>query len=238
MADLQQRMETLVRAVLATSRWIRRRRHLAGDGETRTSPTETKVVFPDDADPPIRQRSIRRCLYARRCRSLFRAAASTQPGDRQRRRAGPLPATTRALNRACRRRHCSSMAASCRISRSKPSTITRLRCRWRRRSASSWNTTTAAMRSAAAGSVRCDFQFGRHCLDYDFLHRNPEYRLLVQWIPCKQYNWLDFSMSDETKAGLFREVPRRAITFLRGFDWEAYKAYRQRLHTARQLLGG
>lgn len=82
------------------------------------------------------------------------------------------------------------------------------------------------------------FNSARHCLDYDFLHRNPEYRLLVQWIPCKQYNWLDFSMSDETKAGLFREGAERAITFLQGFDWEAYKAYRQRLHTARQLLGG
>lgn len=82
------------------------------------------------------------------------------------------------------------------------------------------------------------FNSARHCLDYDFLHRNPEYKLLVQWIPCKQYNWLDFSMSNETKAGLFREGAERAIEFLQGFDWEGYKAFRQRQHAARQLIAG
>lgn len=81
------------------------------------------------------------------------------------------------------------------------------------------------------------FNSARHCLDYDFLQRNPEYRLLVQWIPCTQYNWLDFSMSDDTKAGLFREGAEKAIEFLQRFDWQGYKAYRQQQNAARRLLG-
>lgn len=81
------------------------------------------------------------------------------------------------------------------------------------------------------------FDSARHCLDYDFLQRNPEYRLLVQWIPCTQYNWLDFSMNDDTKAGLFREGAEKAIEFLQRFDWQGYKAYRQQQNAARRMLG-
>ncbi|MBZ0092590.1 MAG: patatin-like phospholipase family protein [Sulfuricellaceae bacterium] len=75
----------------------------------------------------------------------------------------------------------------------------------------------------------------RHCLDYDFLHRNPEYKRLVQWIPCQGYNWLDFNMSDEHKAGLFKEGASRAAEFLEGFDWAGYKAIRAKLAEARAL---
>lgn len=82
------------------------------------------------------------------------------------------------------------------------------------------------------------FNSARHCLDYDFLHRNPEYKFLVQWIPCQGYNWLDFNMSDKSKAGLFREGARKAIEFLDRFDWEAYKKYREQINKARELAEG
>lgn len=70
------------------------------------------------------------------------------------------------------------------------------------------------------------FNSARHCLDYDFLHRNPDYQHLIQWIPCQSYNWLDFNMEDEQKAGLFREGALQAVNFLQTFDWQAYKKIR------------
>ncbi|MEN9456998.1 MAG: hypothetical protein RL210_2517 [Pseudomonadota bacterium] len=82
------------------------------------------------------------------------------------------------------------------------------------------------------------FNSARHCLDYDFVRRNPEYSQLVQHIPCASYNWLDFNMSEDSKRGLFREGAERAITFLQGFDWQKYKNYRQQLHAATRLVYG
>jgi len=79
------------------------------------------------------------------------------------------------------------------------------------------------------------FNSARHCLDYDFLHRNPEYKLLVQWIPCQKYNWLDFNMSDEHKAGLFKEGAVKAIEFLNRFDWAEYKAFRAKINETHGL---
>ena len=82
------------------------------------------------------------------------------------------------------------------------------------------------------------FNSARHCLDYDFVRRNPEYSQLVQHIPCTRYNWLDFNMSEDSKRGLFREGAERAIAFLQGFDWQKYKDYRQQLHAAKRMLNG
>lgn len=79
------------------------------------------------------------------------------------------------------------------------------------------------------GLLGAIFNSARHCLDYDFLHRNPDYRHLVQWIPCQGYNWLDFDMSLQNKIGLFREGAIKAIEFLEAFDWAAYKQVRARL---------
>lgn len=70
------------------------------------------------------------------------------------------------------------------------------------------------------------FNSARHCLDYDFLKRNPEYRRLMQFIPCQKYNWLDFDMRDADKAGLFKEGALKAIEFLDTFDWQGYKEMR------------
>ena len=74
------------------------------------------------------------------------------------------------------------------------------------------------------------FNSARHCLDYDFIHRNPDYKHLLQWIPCQGYNWLDFNMSDEHKKGLFVEGAMKALEFLDRFDWKAYKKLRAQLN--------
>lgn len=71
------------------------------------------------------------------------------------------------------------------------------------------------------------FNSARHTLDYDFLHHNPDYCKLVTWIPAKGYDWLDFSMSDQDKAGLFLEGANCAAEFLRQFDWDCYKNIRK-----------
>lgn len=76
------------------------------------------------------------------------------------------------------------------------------------------------------------FNSARHCLDYDFIHRNPDYTKLVQWIPCQGYNWLDFNMSDDKKAGLFKEGALKAFDFLEAFDWEGYKNIRKSMSEA------
>lgn len=94
-----------------------------------------------------------------------------------------------------------------------------------------------------AGSI---FNSSRHTLDFEFIKRNPDYRHLVQFIPCtykengniKSYKWLDFNMSDEHKEGLFKQGARKAIEFVQGFSseylgftskWEYYKDKRARL---------
>lgn len=76
------------------------------------------------------------------------------------------------------------------------------------------------------------FNSARHCLDYDFLHRNPDYRQLVTWIPCQRFNWLDFAMSRKDRVALFREGAHAAIAFLKGFDWLRYKQVRAALAEA------
>lgn len=73
------------------------------------------------------------------------------------------------------------------------------------------------------------FNSARHCLDYDFISRNRDYQHLVQWIPCERYNWLDFEMSEPDKIGLFREGALKAIEFLEKFDWPAYRVLREEM---------
>lgn len=70
------------------------------------------------------------------------------------------------------------------------------------------------------------FNSARHSLDYEFIHRNPDYRRLVTWIPAEGYNWLDFNMPEAKKKGLFMEGARCAADFLSAFDWDGYKKIR------------
>ena len=94
-----------------------------------------------------------------------------------------------------------------------------------------------------AGAI---FNSSRHTLDYEFIKKNPDYKHLVQFIPCTykkgnrvlSYNWLDFNMPDEHKAGLFEQGAKKAIEFVSEFSgkwgdysskWEFYKALRRSL---------
>ena len=94
-----------------------------------------------------------------------------------------------------------------------------------------------------AGSI---FNSSRHTLDYEFVKRHPDYRHLVQFIPCTYkegdkvlgYNWLDFNMPEDHKTGLFIQGAKKAIEFVEGFSsayggfnskWEYYKDLRSKL---------
>ncbi len=95
-----------------------------------------------------------------------------------------------------------------------------------------------------AGTV---FNSARHTLDYEFIKKNPDYKNLVEFIPCTykddsgktvSYGWLDFNMPDSHKAELFLQGARKAITFIKEFSapfgdrptkWEYYKQLRRSL---------
>ena len=69
----------------------------------------------------------------------------------------------------------------------------------------------------------------RQQFDYDFLLKHPDYKYLICKIDADQsYNWLDFSIADKDKIGLFTLGARRAIDFLEKFDWAAYKDIRKK----------
>jgi NTE family protein len=70
----------------------------------------------------------------------------------------------------------------------------------------------------------------RHCLDYEFLTQNPDYRRLVTCIDTGGHYWLNFGMSDDARQDLFLRGMRAACHFLIRFDWLKYKDLRsQRL---------
>jgi NTE family protein len=79
------------------------------------------------------------------------------------------------------------------------------------------------------------FNCARHTLDYDFLHKNPDYQKLVTWIPAKGFDWLDFNMEQEKKIQLFLEGARYAEKFLATFDWSDYKKIRGGIAAANSL---
>ena len=67
----------------------------------------------------------------------------------------------------------------------------------------------------------------RQIYDYDFLLRNPDYSKLICSIDADgQFNWLDFNMKDKDRIKLFNLGASKAVEFLEGFDWEAYKVIR------------
>lgn len=92
------------------------------------------------------------------------------------------------------------------------------------------------------------FNSSRHTLDYEFIKKNPDYKHLVQFIPCTYedpktgdthgYNWLDFNMSDKHKEELFIQGATKAIEFVDQFSspygeysskWKFYKELRRGL---------
>lgn len=89
------------------------------------------------------------------------------------------------------------------------------------------------------------FNSARHTLDYEFIKKNPDYKNLVEFIPCTykdtsgntcSYGWLDFAMPDSHKQALFIQGARKAIKFIKEFGgpfgdyptkWEYYKDVRR-----------
>jgi NTE family protein len=90
---------------------------------------------------------------------------------------------------------------------------------------------TRSIRNATAlcGAV---FNAARHCLDFDFVTRNPDYSHVVQCIDTGDHDWLNFGLSDEQKFDLFACGAKAAEQFLRRFRWERYKAIRKELAEA------
>ena len=73
------------------------------------------------------------------------------------------------------------------------------------------------------------FNSSRHLHDYDFLLKNPDYKMLIEKIDIGDHNWLDFGITDEAKLDLFVRGALAAERFLRAFDWNGYKAIRAKL---------
>ncbi len=73
----------------------------------------------------------------------------------------------------------------------------------------------------------------RQIYDYDFLLKHPDYKHLICQIDADgQFNWLDFNMPEKDKIVLFNLGAKKAVDFLKKFDWEAYKGIRQQLAKA------
>ncbi len=73
------------------------------------------------------------------------------------------------------------------------------------------------------------FNSARHCLDYEFLRKNPDFKQLVTYIDTADHDWLNFEMSPADKHDLFRRGAEAAYSFLAKFDWDAYKNTREHL---------
>jgi len=68
----------------------------------------------------------------------------------------------------------------------------------------------------------------RHDSDNEFLLQNPDFRRLICFIDAdKDFNWLNFKMSDEKKKELFLLGARKGLEFIKTFDWKAYKKIRE-----------
>ena len=73
------------------------------------------------------------------------------------------------------------------------------------------------------------FSTVRFHFDKDFLVQNNFYNKYVARIDVKGFNWLNFALSDEEKVGLFIKGAEAAKEYLLRFDWNHYKAEREKL---------
>lgn len=76
------------------------------------------------------------------------------------------------------------------------------------------------------------FNSARHCLDYEFIRKNPDFKQLVAYIDTADHDWLNFEMEDKDKLDLFLRGARAALAFLETFDWQKYKDTRAHLAKA------
>lgn len=67
----------------------------------------------------------------------------------------------------------------------------------------------------------------RHDADNEFLIQNPDFEKLICFIDAdKDFNWLNFKMSDQKKKKLFLLGAQKGLEFIQKFDWENYKKIR------------
>ena len=65
--------------------------------------------------------------------------------------------------------------------------------------------------------------------DNEFLIQNPDFEKLICFIDAdKEFNWLNFKMSDEKKKKLFLLGAKRGLSFIQKFDWDNYKKLRSK----------
>ncbi|MCF7973555.1 MAG: patatin-like phospholipase family protein [Phycisphaerae bacterium] len=76
------------------------------------------------------------------------------------------------------------------------------------------------------------FNSARHCNDYDFLSRHPDFKHLVTQINTGTHNWLDFFLAPEAKVDLFTRGVEAAAAWIKGFNWKEYKKLRGKLAKA------
>ena len=72
------------------------------------------------------------------------------------------------------------------------------------------------------------FNAARELRDFEFIFKNQEFKQLVGYVELKDFNWLDFSLSDDDKIKLFIKGVEAACKFLKSFDWKKYKELRKR----------
>jgi len=70
----------------------------------------------------------------------------------------------------------------------------------------------------------------RHLHDYDFILRNPDYRMLITKIDIGKHDWLNFGIENDAKVDLFRRGAEAASLFLRDFNWGEYKKIRDQMN--------
>ncbi|MBO0936984.1 patatin-like phospholipase family protein [Fibrella sp. HMF5335] len=87
--------------------------------------------------------------------------------------------------------------------------------------------TTKSSFDSLGSLVMSMFNTSRYYYDRDFLIKHPQYANCIGVIDVREFDWLNFNLSNDDKLKLFRKGAETAAQFLRTFDWNDYKAKRQ-----------
>ncbi len=91
--------------------------------------------------------------------------------------------------------------------------------------------TTLSAFDSLGSLVMSMFNTSRYYYDKDFLINHPQYAKCIGVIDVREFDWLNFNLSNEDKLKLFRKGADTAAQFLREFNWEDYKAKREAYRT-------
>ncbi|MBO0930231.1 patatin-like phospholipase family protein [Fibrella aquatilis] len=86
--------------------------------------------------------------------------------------------------------------------------------------------TTKSSFDSLGSLVMSMFNTTRYYYDKDFLIKHPQYANCIGVIDVREFDWLNFNLSNDEKLKLFRKGAETAAQFLRTFDWNDYKAKR------------